>query len=133
MCCHQIKKPNCNVSVLFKHSNFCSGYWKCILRDQDFKIFPGEHAPRPPLKLTPSALRRCEVFPSPSTPKLLSPTYYLIENPDILLPKSSTGTKFKDANTEFICASKVMEYTQVGFLPGFLPVNVCQSFSLSTK
>ena len=106
MCCHRIKKPNFNdvcQCVLFKHSNFCSGYWKCILRGQDFNIFPWGHAPRPPVKLTPSALRRCKVFLSPPSPKLLSPTYNLMENPDILLPKSSTGTKLNDANTVYLC------------------------------
>ena len=104
MCCHQIKKPNFNdVCVLFLHSNLCSGYWKCILRGQDFRIFPGGHASRPPLKLTPSTLRRCKVFPSPSTPKLFSPTYNLLENPDTLLPKSSTGTKLNDASTVYLC------------------------------
>ena len=93
----------CSNTLIF----FWSGYWKCILRSQDFKIFPGGggggHAPRPPLKLTTSALRRCKVFPSPPSPKLLSPTHNLIENPDILLPKSSTGTKLNDANTVYLC------------------------------
>ena len=64
------------------------------------KFLAAGHAPRPPLKLTPSALRRCKVFPSP---KLLSPTYNRMENLDILLPKSSTGTKLNDANTVYLC------------------------------
>ena len=67
------------------------------------KFLAAGHAPRPPLKLTPSALRRCKAFPSPPSPKLLSPTYNLMENLDILLPKSSTGTKLNDANTVYLC------------------------------
>ena len=82
---------------------FCSGYWKCILREQDFKIFPWRHAPRPPVKLTPSALKVQGFSSSTYTSKLLSPTYNLIENPDILLPKSSTNTKLNDANTVYLC------------------------------
>ena len=112
---------------------FCSGYWKCILREQDFKIFPWGHAPRPPVKLTPSALRRCEVFPPPPILQsfchllitLLKTLIYCYQNP---VPAQSLMTQ-----TQYISASKVMEYTQVGFLPDFLPVNVCQSFSFSIK
>ena len=112
---------------------FCSGYWKCILREQDFKIFPWGHAPRPPVKLTPSALRRCEVFPPPPILQsfshllitLLKTLIYCYQNP---VPAQSLMMQ-----TQYISASKVMEYTQVGFLPDFLPVNVCQSFSFSIK
>ena len=35
--------------------------------------------------------------------------------------------------TQYISVSKVMEYTQVGFVPDFLTANVCQSFSFSTE
>ena len=120
MCCQRIKKPKFNdVCVLFKHSTFCSGYWKCILRGQDFKLFPGGHAPRPPflLHLLQSCCHLLITF--------LKSLIYCFESP-VLAQSLMT-------QTQYISASKVMEYTQVGFLPEFLPVNVCQSFSFSNE
>ena len=132
MCCDRIKKPNFNdVWVLFKHSNF---FLLRILEMHSKRTrFPWGHAPRPPVKLTPSALRRCEVFRPPPILQsfchllitLLKTLIYCYQNP---VPAQSLMMQ-----TQYISASKVMEYTQVGFLPDFLPVNVCQSFSFSTK
>ena len=63
------KKPKFNdVCTQFKNSN---SYILCILRDPDFKMFPGGNAAGPPKKLAPLV----QVF---STPKLLPPTVYLI-------------------------------------------------------
>ena len=75
ICCHRIKKPNFNdVCVLFKHSNFCSGYWKCILRGQDFKIFGRGACPQTPLKTHTFSTQKVQGF-SFSTFSKASVTY----------------------------------------------------------
>ena len=38
--------------------------WICRLRETQFAKFPGGHTPRPPKKLTPSALKNTPYFPS---------------------------------------------------------------------
>ena len=58
--------------------------WKCTLRGPDFKIFPGGKPPDPLATHTFDTWKSClwcKFFPSLPTPKLLRPTWDLIENP----------------------------------------------------
>ena len=136
MCCDRIKKPNFNdVWVLFEHSNF---FLLRILemhskrtRFQNFSMGTCSQTPR---KTHTFSTQKVRGFSSSTyTSKLLSPTYNLKLKTLIYCYQNPVPAQSLMMQTQYISASKVMEYTQVGFLPDFLPVNVCQSFSFSIK